>query len=63
MVKAAYRSSNEDVEAEDDVPNSHMQVRTLVEIYLDWLSNISCSLNMARSIKTDSVIAADNGAF
>ena len=26
MVKAAYRTNVEDVEAEDDVPNPHMQV-------------------------------------
>ena len=34
MVKAAYRTNVEDVEAEDDVPNPHMQVllSTLVEI-------------------------------
>ena len=32
MVKAAYRSTYEDVEAEDDVPNSHMQVTTLVHL-------------------------------
>ena len=37
MVKAAYRTNVEDVEAEDDVPNPHMQVcvrelSSLVEI-------------------------------
>ena len=57
MVKAGHRSNVEDVEAEDDVPDSHMQVTQLLRFRL---SKMSWSPNMARSIKTDSAIAADN---
>ena len=55
MVKAGHRSNVEDVEADDDVPSSHMQVTQRFR-----LSKMSWSPNMARSIKTDSAIAADN---
>ena len=57
MVKAGHRSNVEDVEADDDVPSSHMQVTQLLRLRL---SKMSWSPNMARSIKTDSAIAADN---
>ena len=57
MVKAGHRSNVEDVEAEDDVPDSHMQVTQLLRFRL---SKMSWSPNMAMSIKTDSEIAADN---
>ena len=49
MVKAACRSNVEDVEAEDDVPNPHMQV-------CHDAGCLGARRNMM-SIKTDSVIA------
>ena len=58
MVKAGHRSNVEDVEADDDVPSSHMQVTQLLRFRL---SKMSWSPNMAMSIKTDSELAADNG--
>ena len=57
MVKAACRSNVEDVEAEDDVPNPHMQVCHDAGCLGARRNMMAWSPNMGRTIKTDSVIA------